>query len=154
MQRREDSGAAGAGVPAAHGRANDEDQQRGERSVLVVDDNRDSLATMEMLLRLWGYEVTVAYDGPSALVLAKAIHPTVVLLDIGLPGMDGYEVARRMRADLGGVILIAVTGRSQESDRDRARAAGFDHHIVKPVEPAQLRRIVGGEDHTPAAAAS
>ena len=129
-------------------------QESDERSVLVVDDNRDSLATMEMLLRLWGYDVTVAYDGPSALVLAKAIHPTVVLLDIGLPGMDGYEVARRMREDLGSVVLIAVTGRSQESDRDRAREAGFDHHIVKPIEPGRLRRLVSGESGSAAAAAS
>jgi CheY-like chemotaxis protein len=113
----------------------------GERSgqalrVLVVEDNVDSGDSLSMLLRLHGHEVLVARSGPTALEVAASFHPALVLMDIGLPGMDGYEVARRMRADpgLAGVTLCALTGYTpSEADRLRPQQAGFDHHFVKPI---------------------
>jgi PAS domain S-box-containing protein len=116
----------------------------GSRRVLVVDDNHDSAESMAILLEIWGHEVRTTYDGPAALALAAEYRPDVVLLDIGLPGMSGYEVAKRLRElpDLAGAILIAVTGYGQHSDRERSRAAGFDHHLLKPVEPARLQELL------------
>jgi two-component system CheB/CheR fusion protein len=104
--------------------------------ILVVDDNRDAVESLAMLLRLDGHEVRVAHDGPRALEAAAAFAPQVVLLDIGMPGMSGYEVARRLRADGGPAcpLLVAMTGYGQDEDRRRSREAGFDHHLVKPVE--------------------
>jgi PAS domain S-box-containing protein len=116
----------------------------GRRRVLVVDDNADSAGTMAVLLRLWGHEARSAEDGEAALAIAKEFRPEAVLLDIGLPQIDGYEVARRLRAlpELEGVLLIAMTGYGQEQDRRRARRAGFDHHLVKPADPEELRRLL------------
>jgi CheY-like chemotaxis protein/two-component sensor histidine kinase len=110
------------------------------RRILVVDDNQDSADTLAMLLELHGNEVQVAYDGPEALAAARDFGPEVVFLDIGLPGMDGYEVARQMRAEplLGKAMLVAQTGWGQEEDKQRALDAGFDHHLTKPVDPAAL----------------
>jgi signal transduction histidine kinase/CheY-like chemotaxis protein len=117
-----------------------------ERAVraLLVDDNADAADTLALLLRLWGHEVTVAHDGPAALRAAEAQRPEVCLLDIGLPGMDGYELARRLRArpGLARAVLVALTGWGQEEDRRRAREAGFDHHLVKPVELSALRELL------------
>jgi signal transduction histidine kinase len=115
------------------------------RRILVVDDNEDSAESMAILLRLWGHHVDVAHDGSSALVSAVENKPEVVFLDIGLPGMDGYEVARRMREQRGGpaLILIALTGMGREEDRRRAMEAGFDRHVTKPVPPETLQSIVG-----------
>ena len=115
------------------------------RRVLVVDDNRDSADSMAILLRAMGHEVEKAYDGPAALELAARQRPEVVLLDIGLPGMDGYEVARALRSAPGGadLTLIAVTGYGQEEDRVRSLEAGFDRHLVKPVEPKELEEEMG-----------
>jgi CheY-like chemotaxis protein len=115
-----------------------------EKSVLVVEDNVDAALTLVDLLRLWGYEVEVVHDGPAAVEAAPRCRPQVVLLDIGLPGMDGYEVARRLRAapETRGALLVAVTGYGQEGDRVRAREAGFDHHLVKPVDLDGLRRLI------------
>jgi CheY-like chemotaxis protein len=99
-----------------------------------------------MLLRMHGHEVRVAYDGVQALRYAAASPPQVVLLDIGLPGMDGYEVARRLRL-LAGVTqarMIAVTGYGQEQDLQAAGAAGFDGHLTKPVDPDQLLALLNG----------
>jgi len=104
--------------------------------VLVVEDNVDSGDSLSMLLRLHGHDVLVARTGPTALKVAAGFHPALVLMDIGLPGMDGYEVARRMRADpaLAGGTLCALTGYTpSEADRLRPQQAGFDHHFVKPV---------------------
>jgi PAS domain S-box-containing protein len=104
--------------------------------VLVVEDNVDAGDSLSMLLRLHGHQVLVARTGPTALELAATFHPALVLLDIGLPGMDGYEVARRMRADptLKGVTLCAMSGYTpSEADRFRPQEAGFDHHFVKPI---------------------
>ncbi len=114
------------------------------RRVLTVDDNRDSAESLRMLLELWGHDARCAFDGREALDLAEDFEPEVVLLDIGLPGMSGYELAARLRASeaLRQVTLIAVTGYGQEEDRRQVRAAGFDHHLVKPVDPDALERLM------------
>jgi PAS domain S-box-containing protein len=115
------------------------------RRILVVDDNVNAADSLGRLLsRFWGQEVRVAYDGPAALEVARSFRPEVVLLDIGLPGMDGCEVARRLRGEQGlaDALLVAVTGWGQESDREMSRAAGFDHHLVKPVELEMLREVL------------
>jgi CheY-like chemotaxis protein len=106
------------------------------RRILVVDDLPDAAHSLGTLLRLVGTDVHIAYDGPEALAAMGTYRPDVVLLDIGLPKMNGYEVARRIRQqpDFRGVVLIALTGWGQEEDRRRAGAAGFDHHLVKPVD--------------------
>ena len=111
------------------------------RSILVVDDNVDAAETLAMLLRLDGHHVRVVHDGPAALEAARSRVPEVVLLDIGMPGMDGYEVARRLRQlpGLAGVVLVALTGWGQEQDRQRSKEAGFDHHLTKPADPQALR---------------
>lgn len=108
--------------------------------ILVVDDLKDTADSLAMLLRLRGNDVRAAYDGLDALQIAAEFKPEVVVLDIGLPGIDGYETARRMRRQPWGdsAIFIAVTGWGQEQDRLDAAAAGFDHHFVKPVRPAEL----------------
>jgi CheY-like chemotaxis protein len=108
--------------------------------ILVVDDLRDTADSLAMLLRLRGNDVRSAYDGLEAIRIANDFRPEVVVLDIGLPGIDGYETARRMRSQpwADSAILIAVTGWGQEQDRLDAAAAGFDHHFVKPVRPAEL----------------
>jgi signal transduction histidine kinase len=110
------------------------------KRALVVDDNRDAAESLAMLLTLDGHAVEAVFSAEQALDRVVAFHPDVVLLDIGLPGMDGYEVARRVRALPGGeqVRLIALTGYGQTEDRRRALEAGFNDHLVKPVEPARL----------------
>jgi CheY-like chemotaxis protein len=110
------------------------------RQVLVVDDNVDAAEMLADALREAGYEVAVAHDGPGALTLAQELRPEVAVLDIGLPVMDGYEVARQLRARLGDgtVRLIAVTGYAQPQDVARGRAAGFERHLRKPVDLATL----------------
>ncbi len=112
--------------------------------VLIVDDNVDAARMAGLLLGLWGHDARTAHDGPAALAAAAAFRPDVVLLDIGLPGLNGYEVADRLRAvpGLAGVKLVAVTGYGQEEDRRRSEAAGFAGHLVKPVEPAALEAVV------------
>ena len=112
--------------------------------ILVVDDNTDSAQSLAMLLKRFRHHVRTADDGPTALEAADQFRPNVVLLDIGLPGMDGYEVAKAMRrqAAFHDVTLIAMTGYGQESDRARSREAGFDHHMVKPADFAKLRQIL------------
>ena len=114
------------------------------RLLLVVDDNTDAADSLAMLLRLQGHEVRVAHDGPAALEMAKGYRPEMVFLDIGMPGMDGYEVARRLRRQPGleKVRLAALTGWGQEEDRRRTAEAGFDHHLVKPVEPGTLEALL------------
>jgi len=111
--------------------------------VLVVDDNMDAADAMRYVLKLGGHQVRVAHDGPGALAASAAERPDLVLLDIGLPGMDGYALAMRMReAGLDGATLVAVTGYGQEEDLNRSTAAGFAHHLVKPVDGAVLRQVV------------
>lgn len=115
------------------------------RRVLVVDDNLDGAESLATLLNIHGFAVRTAQDGPTALATADEFRPDVVLLDIGLPKLNGYEVAQRLRErpEFGNVRLIALTGWGQEADRNRSRAAGFDLHLVKPVDPVELIRIVG-----------
>jgi CheY-like chemotaxis protein/two-component sensor histidine kinase len=112
--------------------------------VLLVEDNRDAAESLTMLLDLYGHRVRTVYDGFAALDAARAEAPDVMLVDIGLPGMDGYEVARRIRGDvaLHAVRLIALTGYGRDEDRQAALAAGFDHHLVKPVNPDRLHGLV------------
>jgi PAS domain S-box-containing protein len=115
------------------------------RRILVVDDNVDAAASLELLLRSLGHETRVAHDGHAALRLTEEFSPDVVLLDIGLPGLDGYEVAQRLRElkKRRAFRVVAVTGWGQEADRKRAAEAGFDLHLVKPVELAELTRALG-----------
>ena len=112
--------------------------------MLVVDDSRDAADSLRVLLELLGAEVRVAYDGAAALDACRGYQPEVVLLDIGMPGMDGYEVARRIRQGTGpkDMTLIALTGWGQEKDRRNAKAAGFDHHLVKPVDIDALQGLL------------
>jgi DNA-binding response OmpR family regulator len=116
-----------------------------------VDDNRDAADSLCMILKARGHEVRVAYDGLEAVGAAVAFQPDVVLLDIGLPKLSGYEAAPRIRAALGDrVLLIAVTGWGQEEDRRRARDAGFDHHLTKPVDPAAISHLIDAAAPPPA----
>jgi CheY-like chemotaxis protein len=112
--------------------------------ILVVDDNTDSASSLATLLELSGHETRMSHDGEGAVREAEAFEPDVVLLDIGLPGMDGHEAARRIRALPGGrqILLVAVTGWGQEHDRRRSREAGFDHHVVKPLRAAALESLL------------
>jgi len=112
--------------------------------VLIVDDNRDAADSLAMLLRITGNDIRTAYDGPEALQVASEFRPDAVLLDIGLPKMDGHEVGRQIRREPWGqrICLIAVTGWSDETDRAKSRAAGFDHHLVKPLDTAHLAQLL------------
>ncbi|MGZ5180194.1 MAG: response regulator [Ramlibacter sp.] len=130
----------GGGSPAAPGVAR----------ILVVDDNTDAALTLVELLEVVGYQAESAHDGESALRQLDSFRPQLALLDISLPGMDGYELARQVRSrpDGAALRLVALTGYGQEDDRARARAAGFDEHLVKPVGIDQLtgtiERLLGG----------
>lgn len=114
------------------------------KRILVVDDNRDSATSLGMLLQMVGNEVRTAYDGVEALEVAEELRPDVVLLDIGMPRIDGYEVARRIRRRPWGedVVLVAITGWGQEDDRRQSQEAGIDHHLVKPVDPPALMKLL------------
>jgi CheY-like chemotaxis protein len=114
--------------------------------ILVVDDNHDTAIGMAKLLAGSGYEVMTAHDGHSAVERARAERPDAILMDIGLPGIDGYEVARQLRKEgcCTGATLIAVSGYGQEEDRRRSREAGFDHHFVKPVDYDTLFALLAG----------
>jgi signal transduction histidine kinase/ActR/RegA family two-component response regulator len=118
--------------------------------VLVVEDNEDGRESLRDLLEIWGYEVSVAGSGPEGVEMAFAIRPEVALIDIGLPGLDGNEVARRIRSLLGGeeISLIAMTGYGQPEDRRRALQAGFDRYLVKPVDPAVLSQLLRDARHS------
>jgi CheY-like chemotaxis protein len=110
------------------------------RRVLVVDDNEDAASMLAMLLRSWGHEVAVVGDGPAAIDAVAEQRPDVVLLDIGLPGMSGYEVARALRATGDRTLrIVAVSGYGQPADVSLARAAGCDDHVAKPVDLGVLR---------------
>jgi CheY-like chemotaxis protein len=122
------------------------DSKAPSRRVLIVDDNQDAANSLALLLKLGGHETASVYSPVDALQRAVAFRPDVVLLDIGLPGMDGYEVAQKMRElpGLRDIRLIAVTGYGRSDDRIRARDAGFDDHLTKPVEYAVLERTLAG----------
>jgi PAS domain S-box-containing protein len=117
------------------------------RRVLVVDDNVDAARMLHELLAQLGHEAAVAHDGAAALAVAGAFQPDVAVLDIGLPAMDGYELARRLRAQRGAsaLRLIAVTGYGQDADRMRAQAAGFDHHLIKPIAAEALVALLAAD---------
>jgi DNA-binding response OmpR family regulator len=118
------------------------------RRVLVVDDNRDAADSLAMLLSAKGHEVRVAYDGLEAVGSAIAFDPDVILLDIGLPKLSGYDAAKRIRHARGdGVLLVAITGWGQEEDRRRAREAGFDYHLTKPVDPEAIAQLIDEAGH-------
>jgi CheY-like chemotaxis protein len=112
------------------------------RRVLLADDNRDGAESLSMLLELAGHEVHLAHSGAEALELANQVRPDVAVLDIGMPELSGYEVAKRIRREPWGahMILIALTGWGQQNDKLLAEAAGFDHHCTKPVDPDELQR--------------
>ena len=117
------------------------------KRILVVDDNEDSAEMMSMLLTAWGQEARVAFDGHQALDLARDFKPEIVLLDLGMPRMDGYETARQLRSEpwAKNTVLVAVTGWGHESDLQRTREAGFQHHLVKPVSPSVLRAMIAAD---------
>jgi CheY-like chemotaxis protein len=112
--------------------------------VVIADDNRDGADSLAMLLNLSGFEVYTAHTGPEALEAAIRYEPRVAILDIGMPGMNGYELARRIRVEAWGtrMMLIAVTGWGQEQDKLKAQAAGFDHHFTKPVDFSALEQVL------------
>jgi CheY-like chemotaxis protein len=112
--------------------------------ILVVHDNVDAARSLAMLLEMTGHDTRLAYDGPAAMQAAIAYHPDVVLLAIGLPGLDGYKVAQRIRqqAKLKNVVLVALTGYGQDSDRQRSQDTGFDHHLVKPDDYNDIEKIL------------
>jgi CheY-like chemotaxis protein len=121
--------------------------------VLVVDDNADAAVTLAECLRAVGHEVGVAWNGEDALEAARDDPPDVVLLDLGMPWMNGYETAHRFRADpaLRSAVLVAVTGWGSDDDRRRTREAGFARHLVKPVDPAEVIALLGEHAGDPAA---
>jgi PAS domain S-box-containing protein len=129
--------ASGAGEPAA---------PKSSLRILIVDDNRDAADSLVMLLRLMGNDTRTAYDGQQGVDVAGEFRPEVVLLDIGLPKLNGYEACRRIREQAWGkdAVLIAVTGWGQEEDRRRSREAGFNDHLVKPVDPQDLMKMLAG----------
>ena len=114
------------------------------RRILVVDDHKDAARVLGILLNSLGHEVQTANDGRQALDAMASFRPEIVFCDIGLPNIDGYEVARRVRQqpDLNGIKLIALTGWGQDQDKQRTREAGFDHHLVKPVAVKTLRELL------------
>ncbi len=136
-----------AGIESTANSANDLDKGRAAaRRVLVVDDLADNADTLSTLLGVLGHDVRTAYDGKEAIAIAAEFEPDVVLLDIGMPVLNGYAVCRRIRERTCGAqpIIVAMTGWGQDIDRRRSEEAGFDHHVVKPVDPAVLRRILDG----------
>jgi two-component system CheB/CheR fusion protein len=116
------------------------------RRVLVVDDNADNVETLGMVLRAEGHEVETAESGPRALDIAGHFEPEIVIIDIGMPGMDGYELARRLRAEraTASATLIALSGFGQDGARERAWKAGFDEYLVKPVDLGEIVSLVDG----------
>jgi PAS domain S-box-containing protein len=130
--------------------ANEAPAQSVRRKVLIADDNHDAAVSLGMLLHVMGHETRLAHDGLQALEVAEAFRPDIVLLDIGMPQLNGYDTARRLRARpwAAATVLIALTGWGQEADRRRAREAGFHHHVVKPLDPDVLAEML---EHTAAA---
>jgi PAS domain S-box-containing protein len=142
LQRAPQEATTAKDLPALASRTETAKHQR--RAVLVVDDNVDAAKTLAILLAAWGYEVLVAHDGQSGIELGKTRELHAIVMDLGMPGMSGYDAARLVRADprLGRVLLIALTGWGQAQARSESLRAGFDHHLVKPVEVAVLREIL------------
>lgn len=121
-------------------------EQLGGRRVLVIEDNRDAAKSLGMVLRIQGHDVTLSYEGTDGIAKVRELHPDVVLCDIGLPGLDGYEVARSVRADpsLASTYLVALSGYATREDSQRALEAGFDVHLPKPLSIDRLEGIFRG----------
>jgi CheY-like chemotaxis protein len=117
---------------------------RAKRRILVVDDNHDSAMSLRMMLKLLGNDVKTTHDGLAAIEAAEQFRPDLILLDIGLPKLNGYDACRRMREQSwsAGMVIVALTGWGQAEDRRRSQEAGFDHHLIKPVEFAALQKIL------------
>ncbi len=115
-----------------------------KQRVLIVDDNEDASATLASLLEMLGFRVRSATDGATAVELARTFAPDAILLDIGLPGMNGYDVCRKLKnlPELCATTVIALTGYGQADDRRRTREAGFDFHLVKPVDVGEIRKLI------------
>ena len=112
-------------------------------NVLIVDDNEDAAKSMGALLTHYGYTVNIAFDGETGLDSLMKFSPNLVLLDIGLPGIDGYEVVKRMRKERGdSVTIVALTGFGQPGDKDQAKASGFDYHLTKPVRVSNIQEVI------------
>jgi CheY-like chemotaxis protein len=135
-----------APAAAATGGNGEPSAPRSSLRILIVDDNSDAADSLALLLRIMGNDTRTAYDGLSGTEVAAEFRPEVILLDIGLPKLNGYEACRRIRSEPWGkdVVLIAVTGWGQEKDRQLSREAGFDHHMVKPVDPHDLMKLLAG----------
>ncbi|HYD56830.1 MAG TPA: ATP-binding protein [Burkholderiales bacterium] len=142
--------AAGTGEAAAAAVLPAAEKQR----ILIADDNRDAADSLAVMLRVGGHEVCTAYDGQEAVELAADFRPALALLDIGMPRLNGYDAARRLRESSHGrdMVLIALTGWGQPEDKQRSQAAGFDHHLVKPVDPSVLDRLLAASGATRSAA--
>ncbi len=126
----------------AKNESTDADADAARCRVLVVDDNRDAAETIALFLELEGHEVRAVTDAMQALECADPFAPDIAVLDIGLPHMDGYELARRMLAKQAGLFLIALTGYGQPEDMQATRQAGFHAHLVKPIDPIELLRLI------------
>jgi CheY-like chemotaxis protein len=115
-----------------------------KRRVMIVEDNRDANDSLAMLVEMLGFEVAQALDGQSAIQLASEFQPDVVFCDVGLPGMDGYQVVKHLRAlpNIRPMVVAALTGYGEDRDREQASKAGFDHHFVKPIAPDQLQAFL------------
>ena len=116
----------------------------GRRRILIADDNRDFALSLAVMLKLMGNVTQTAHDGLEAVEAAAAFHPDVILLDIGMPRLNGYDAARRIRSEPWGksILMVAITGWGQDEDMRQSHEAGFDHHLVKPVEPATLEKLL------------
>ena len=143
MVRRGVTANTTAGVSGIRGEGEPRPHETGLR-ILVVDDNRDAADSLRLLLELSGHEAAVAYSGHDGVQAAERYQPDVVLCDIGLPGLDGYEVARQLRDNpvTANARLIAVTAYGRDEDRRRSHEAGFEQHLVKPVDPDALQRVL------------
>jgi CheY-like chemotaxis protein len=132
-------------VTGPSGKAKIETSEKGISRVLVVDDSIDTVRGMEILLQHFGYDVRTAIDGLTAIEIARCQKPHFVLLDLGLPGLDGYEVAARLRREecCQRSVLVAISGYGRAEDRQRARDSGFDHHLIKPVDHRALFSLLG-----------
>lgn len=121
---------------------------RTSRRVLVVDDNVDGAESLAMLLEMYGHEAATAHDGLAALETASSFRPDVAFLDIGLPGIDGYELARRLRGQpaQAKLVLVALTGWGSEEDKRKSEEAGFDFHLTKPVEASAIAKVLARAD--------
>jgi CheY-like chemotaxis protein len=136
-----------APVPGQGRQRDGEDRRSGEgvrRRILVVDDNKDAARSLAMMLRLMGNEVRVEHDGLAGVAAAAEFRPEAILLDIGMPKLNGYDACRRIREEPWGrdAVIVALTGWSQDEDKRRAQEAGFNGHLVKPVDPAALEKLL------------